>query len=98
MYTLRNKRGIAHKGDIDPNEYDLSFLHSAAQWVMAEMIRSISGCTLAEADTLVRQIRAPVGGLVEDFGARKLVLAELPIREEILVLLHSEYPHTVGQR
>lgn len=98
MYTLRNKRGIAHKGDVDPNEYDLHFLYSAAQWVMAEMIRSVSGCTLGEANTLVRQIRAPAGGLVEDFGDRKLVLAELPIREEILVLLHSEYPRAVGQR
>ena len=98
MYTLRNKRGIAHKGDVDPNEYDLAFLHSAAQWVMAEMIRSASGCTLGEANALLRQVRAPAGGVVEDFGDRKLVLAELPTREEILVLLHSEYPRAVGQR
>lgn len=98
MYTLRNKRGIAHKADIDPNEYDLDYLHSAAQWIMAEMIRSASGCTVEQANALVRQVRAPVGGVVEDFGNRKLVLAELPVFDEILVLLHSEYPSTAGQR
>lgn len=97
MYTLRNKRGIVHKGEIDPNEYDLDFLHSAAQWVMAELVRSVSGCTLSQANVLVRQIRAPVGGIVEDFGDRKLVLVELPIRDEILVLLHSEYPNRIAQ-
>jgi len=98
MYTLRNKRGIGHKGDVDPNEYDLDFLHSAAQWIMAELVRSVSGCTMERANSLVRQIRAPVGGIVEDFGDRKLVLLELPLRDEILVLLHSEYPHLVAQK
>ena len=43
MYTLRNKRNIAHKGDVDPNKYDLGFLYSAAQWIMAELIRNVSG-------------------------------------------------------
>jgi hypothetical protein len=98
MYTLRNKRGLAHKADIDPNEYDLLYLHSAAQWVMAEMVRAASRCTIAEANALLRRICAPVGGVVEDFGDRKLVLADLPVREEILVLLHSEYPRSLGQR
>jgi hypothetical protein len=98
MYALRNKRGIAHKAEVDPNDFDLFYLHSAAQWVIAEMVRCASRCSVAEAHALLRRIRAPVGGIVEDFGARKLVLAELPVREEILVLLHAEYPHIVGQR
>lgn len=37
MYTLRNKRNIAHKGDVDPNIYDLRYLFSSAQWIMAEL-------------------------------------------------------------
>jgi len=95
MYTLRNKRNIAHKGDVDPNKYDLRFLHSSAQWIVAELVRVVSGGSMQEAGAIVEQIQAPVGGLVEDFGGRRLVLEDLPTREEILVLLHSFYPDTV---
>lgn len=30
MYALRSKRGIVHKGTIDPSYYDLRFLYAAA--------------------------------------------------------------------
>src|SRR5262249_51559347 len=36
MYTLRNKRNIAHKNEIDPNTFDLAFVHHASSWIMAE--------------------------------------------------------------
>lgn len=98
MYTLRNKRGIAHKSDVDPNKYDLRYLHSGAQWIMAELIRSALCCTVDEANALLLQVPVPVGEVVEDFGDRKLVLAELPVIDELLVLLHSEYPGAVAQR
>jgi hypothetical protein len=85
MYTLRNKRNIAHKGGVDPNNYDLRFLHAAAQWVLAELVRVVGSGSMEEAGRIVQQVQAPIGGLVEDFG----------IRDEILVLLHSHYPDAV---
>jgi predicted transcriptional regulator len=36
-----------------------------------------------------------VGGLVEDFGGRRLVHGNLTVREEVLVLLHSYMPSRV---
>ena len=95
MYTLRNKRSIAHKGEVDPNQYDLHFILGAAQWVLAELVRSTQGLTMEESGKLVAQIQAPVGGLVQDFGQRRIVLLKVPVRTEILVLLHSYYPDTV---
>lgn len=92
MYSLRNKRSISHKGQVDPNSFDLRFLHAGAQWIMAELIRIFSKIPMEEAGRLIDQIQLPVGGLIEDFGNRKLVLAELTTRDEILVLLHSNYP------
>lgn len=95
MYTLRNKRNISHKGQVDPNTYDLRYLLSGTQWILAELIRLTSGLSMEEAGKLIEQVQTPVGGLVEDFGTRKLVLTDLPTREEILVLLHSHYPDPV---
>ena len=95
MYTLRSKRNIMHKGQVDPNHYDLAFLLHGAQWIMAELIRTTEDISMAEAGDLVAQTQAPVGGLVEDFGKRKLVLQDLSTKDEILVLLHSYYPKAV---
>ena len=39
IYTMRNKRSIAHKGEIDPNRIDLEFTHHGAAWIMAELVR-----------------------------------------------------------
>lgn len=96
MYTLRNKRNIAHKGSVDANSYDLRFSFNTAQWLLAEIVRVVGVQSMSEAGKLVAQIQAPVGGLVEDFGDRALVLNDLPIRDEILVLLHHHYPDALS--
>jgi hypothetical protein len=95
MYTMRNKRNIAHKGAVDPNRFDLEYVVAGAQWVLAELIRTVSGLPMQQAGALVEQVTAPVGGLVQDFGGRRLVLADMSIPEEILVVLHSHHPTEV---
>jgi hypothetical protein len=92
MYTLRNKRNIAHKGPVDPNQYDLRFLLHGAQWLMAELLRNATGIPMGAAGLLIELVQAPVGGLVEDRAGRSLVLKDLPAGEEILVLLQHAHP------
>jgi hypothetical protein len=96
MYTLRNKRNIAHKNQIDPNTFDLAFLHQSAAWIVAEFIRTASGITMQEAGKLVEQVQAPVRHLVEDIDGLRLVHASVPIGAEVLILLHSHFPAYVA--
>jgi len=91
MYALRSKRNILHKGSVDTNKYDLLYLLHGAQWLLAEILRNVSGLTMQEAGRLIALINAPVGGLVEDTGFRRLVLHNVQPSEEILILLHSHY-------
>lgn len=95
MYALRSKRSIVHKGEVDPNKYDLRFLHSAAQWALAELVRTTTHGSMAEAGKLIEYVQIPIGGFVEDFGERRLVLHDMSVKEETLVLLHSHYPEIV---
>lgn len=95
MYSLRSKRSIAHKNEIDPNTFDLAFLQQGAAWIMAELFRLASGLTMQEAGDLIDLVQAPVGTLVEDIDGTRIVHANLPIEGEILVLLHSQYPNAV---
>ncbi len=92
MYTLRNKRNIAHKGTVDPNTYDLGYLHHASQWVIAEFLRNASGITMEEAGRLVDLVQEPVGGLVEDLGGHRLFLKDTTAKDEALILLQDVYP------
>jgi hypothetical protein len=92
IYTLRNKRNVAHKNSIDPNTVDLAFAHQGAAWIMAELLRTSSSITMEQAGDLIRQVTAPIHALVEDFDGSKIVLADVPLRSEVLILLHSHYP------
>jgi len=92
IYTFRNKRNIAHKGSVDPNIFDLRFTYSAAQWVLAELIRQSSGVTMTEAGRLVMEVQQPLHLLVEVGGGERVVHGRLRARDELLVLFHSVYP------
>ena len=96
IYTFRNKRNIAHKNDVDANTHDLAFTHQAAAWITAELLRHASGISMQEAGALIALIQTPVGTLVEEIDGTRLVHADVSVRAEILILLHSHYPDSVS--
>lgn len=95
MYTLRNKRNIAHKSAIDPNMYDLRYLYVSAQWSLSELIRWVTNSDMATAGQLVEFVQLPASAVVEDFGDRRLVLRNVTAIQEFLLLLRHYYPATV---
>jgi len=96
IYTLRNKRNIAHKNEVDPNTFDLAYAHQGAAWIMAELIRNASGIPMQQAGELIELVQTPVGTLVEEIEGTRLVHADVSVRGEILILLHSQYPSVVS--
>lgn len=92
MYTLRSKRGVVHKGVIDPAVSDLRYVYTSAQWVLSEIVRHISGEDVETANHLVEFVQLPIDPLVEDFGDRRLVMFAQTAKEELLVLLRHYYP------
>ena len=96
IYTLRNKRNIAHKNAVDANIHDLAYTHQAAAWIVAEFLRYATGISMQESGALIELIQAPAGTLVEEIGDVRLVHADVSVRTEILILLHSYYPDPVS--
>lgn len=92
MYTVRNKRNIAHKNDVDTNTHDLALAHQSAVWITAELLRHATGVTMQEAGAVIELLKAPVGTLVEEIGGTRLVCADVTVEVELLILLHSHYP------
>lgn len=93
VYTLRNKRNVAHKAaTIDPNLIDLAFAHNASSWIMSEFVRNAGSLSMDQAGRLIALVQAPVGALVEEIDGTRIVLADVPIKAELLILLHGRYP------
>ncbi len=97
IYTLRNKRSIAHKNPIDPSRFDLIVAHEGAAWIMAELLRNAAGVSMDEAGALIELVQTPVGTLVEEIEGVRLVHADTSVRGEMLILLHSHFPDKVSQ-
>lgn len=96
IYTVRNKRNIAHKGEVDPNTIDLAFAHHAAAWIMAELVRISTSVSMEEAGRVISLLQTPVGDLVEEIDGVRLVHGEINVKAELLILLHSHYPDPVS--
>jgi hypothetical protein len=96
MYTVRNKRNIAHKNDVDTNTHDLALAHQGAAWITAELLRHATGVTMQEAGALIELVQAPAGTLVEEIDGTRLVYADVTVEIELLILLHSHYPDAVA--
>jgi len=96
IYTLRSRRNIVHKGMVDPNIYDLAYIHHAASWVLAEFLRQAKGIKMAEAGSLIAQLHAPIDEIVEDIDGVRLVHADVSLDEEVILLLRSHYPDYVS--
>jgi len=92
IYTLRNKRNILHKGDVDPNLYDLILAFNCAQWIMTELVRQTAGLSMAEAGKTVGFLQLPIGPQVEEIDGRKIIYGNVTVEEEVLIYLHSHYP------
>jgi len=97
MYTLRNKRNIAHKNPVDANSHDLVAAHHFGAWIISEMLREATGLSMEQAGVLVAQVQAPVGVLVEEIEGVRLVHANVSIKDETIILLHSHYPEKVAK-
>lgn len=91
MYSVRSKRNILHKGEVDTNTFDLNYLFHGAQWLVTELLRNTSSMKMEDAGQLVEMVNAPTGSIVQDFGGKRIVLADVETSDEIVLLLHSHY-------
>lgn len=96
IYTFRNKRNVAHIGEVDPNSIDLAYTAHGSTWIVSELLRVATGLKMEEAGRLIELLHAPIGQLVEEIDGVRLVHGKVTLEEELLILLHSHYPDYVA--
>lgn len=100
LYVIRNKRGVGHVGgDIYPNQMDAMFVVAASDWILAELVRIFHKTSISEAQKIIESIITKKLPLVWEVEGRKRVLQEnMSYKDQVLVLLYSEYPLPVLDR
>ena len=89
MYCIRNKRGMIHVTEIDPNYMDATILKSSANWILAELVREIAKVTHVDAINLIEGIINRENQLIWNEDEIFLVLDnKIKIEHKILCILY----------
>ena len=92
LYDIRNKRDVAHLTDgIDPNLQDATFVVSASDWIVAELIREFHNIKADEAHNIVDKLVSRKIPAIEEFGDfLKTLKPDLKVSERILIILYQK--------
>jgi hypothetical protein len=89
LYEVRNNRGVGHVGgEVDPNHMDATFVVSASNWILAELVRVFHKLSIEEAQQLVDSIAERRMPLIWQGNEVKRVLnPKIETRDQILLLV-----------
>lgn len=93
VYSVRNKRGVAHISNVSPNEMDATLIMYTVKWVLAELVRLKSGLPPDETQKLIDSIVEEQCPLIwKDGDITTILIPRMKAREQLLVLLYDRSP------
>ena len=91
MYSIRNKRGIIHKSEIDPNAMDSTMLLNNAKWVLAEFVRLSSNLPFEETAELIESLLEREQPMFWTIGVvTRILCPKMDAASKILCLLYYQ--------
>jgi hypothetical protein len=94
IYTIRNKKHVAHLKLIDPNYVDAYYCSVAADWILSQLL-SVAGEQQEEkkVTTIIQSILEREVPLIEEFEDGSVaILGSINLADAILLLLYKKYP------
>jgi hypothetical protein len=97
LLDIRNNRDVAHVGGkVSPNHSDSLLVIQCADWILTDLIREYSTCSIDVARQMVaniNEIRLPIVAEVDGFV--RVQNTKLGLQEKILVVLYYKRPNKV---
>lgn len=91
MYCIRNKRGMIHINNINPNRMDALYLINSSKWILAELIRITSNIDFEIAMEIIDEIlHKTIPYIWKNNDIVRVLNTKLNVKERILVILYSE--------
>lgn len=97
LYIFRSKRGGVHIKEVNPNHIDATYVISACDWVMAELIRLYHTNEEKEIQKIINSIVDRKVPILEEFGEDiKILDPSLSVPDKILITLYKKHPNPVS--
>ncbi len=97
IYDIRNKREVAHIGEMNPNLMDATFVVSASDWIMAEFIRLYFTDEPNVVQKIIESIVEKKVPIIEKFdNDLKVLNPNLSVADKILLILYKKHPNYVS--
>ncbi len=98
MYSVRNKRGIIHKSNINPNYMDSTLLLNSAKWILAEFVRLSSNLPFEETTELIESLTEKEQSLFWNVeNSTRILCPKMASSTKILCLLYYKDGQTDTQ-
>jgi len=96
IYTLRNKRSVAHSGDIDPGFIDAGLCIAGADWTLSELLRKFHNYSEDQIEAIMVSLIRKKVPIVQKIGDDIVVLDKsVSGKTGVLLILYTEYPKWV---
>lgn len=96
IYSIRSRRGTAHKSEVSPNYIDSEVVVSICDWILSEFLRIYHNSNIAEITNIVNKLVDKKIPIIEEFDNGLVILREgLSIKDQILIVLYYFYPNPV---
>ncbi len=93
IYNIRNKRGVAHISDVNPNEMDATLILYNVKWILAELLRLKSGLAPEQTQKMIDIIVERKCPLIwKEGGIISVLSTRMSTKKQILVLLYDKSP------
>ena len=87
MYCIRNKRGMIHINNINPNRMDALYLINSSKWILAEIIRTTSNIDFEIAMQLIDDIlHKTIPYVWRNNDTVRVLNTKLNVKEKILYI------------
>ena len=89
MYTIRNKRGMIHINEVDPNYMDATALLNISKWILAEFVRNSKNIDYDDAVKIIEELIVKENMVIwieEDIF--KILDTHITLEEKILYILY----------
>jgi hypothetical protein len=99
IYDIRNKRDVAHLGEISPNLMDATLILNCCKWILAEFFRMKFKIPIAEAQGIIDGLVEKDTPIIQNFGGFPVILKpDMSVRNRIMILLYNEGPEGVKRQ
>ena len=98
VYTLRNKKDVAHTKTIDPDSIDSVYCTTACDWMLSELVLLFLKVDESKVYELINSMLKKKVPIIEEFedGTFVILRKDFSRSDEILVTLYHFYPRRIS--